>query len=82
MEQLRALEVAPTPAAALRCVLHSWDALLGVLGVWQRHAQADDYMPLMAWVVVRAAPRRLISQLHFIHNHAGELRGPQVSCGL
>ena len=31
VEQLRALDGAPTPAAGLRCVLRTWDALLGVL---------------------------------------------------
>ena len=75
--QLRALDAVPTPAAGLRCILRSWDALLGVLGVWSRHAQADDFMPLMAYVVIHARPARLLSQLHFIRNHLGELQGRQ-----
>ena len=73
VRQLQAFGRALTPAAALQCVLHTWDALLGVLGVWHRHAQADDYMPVMAWVIVRARPSRLISQLHFIYAYILEL---------
>ena len=30
-------------------------------------------MPLMAWVVIQAAPSRLVSQIHFVHNHLGDL---------
>ena len=75
--QLQAIDGVTTPAAALRCVLRSWDALLGVLGVWSKHAQADDFMPLMAFVIIQAAPTRLISQLHFLRNHLGEMSGRQ-----
>ena len=56
VQQLKSLDSVPTPAAGLRCVLRSWDALLGVLGVWSKHAQADDFMPLMAYVVMQAQP--------------------------
>ena len=66
--QLSALDSIATPAAGLRCVLRSWDALLGVLGVWSKHAQAHDFMPLMAYVIIQAAPKRLISQLHFVRS--------------
>ena len=75
--QLQAIDGVTTPATALRCVLHSWDALLGVLGVWSKHAQADDFMPLMAYVIIQAAPARLLSQLHFLRNHLGEMTGRQ-----
>ena len=47
----------------------TWDALLGVLGVWHRHAQADDYMPVMAWVIV-----------HLTRNRAEDLTVPRHLC--
>ena len=37
--QLKRIDSIATPAAGLRCVMRSWDALLGVLGVWSKHAQ-------------------------------------------
>ena len=30
---------------------------------------------VMAYVIIQAAPSRLISQLHFVRNHLGELSG-------
>ena len=73
MQQLVPLDDMRTPTDVLRVITRTWDSLLGVLGVWSRHAQADDFMPLMAWIVIQAAPARLVSQLHFLHNHIGDL---------
>lgn len=75
VDQLCGLSQALTPSAALRCVMSTWDSLLGVLGARHRHAQADDYMPIMAWVIIQARPTRLVSQLHFIYNYALEQGG-------
>ena len=73
VQQLLPLDDMRTPTDVLRVITRTWDSLLGVLGVWSRHAQADDFMPLMAWIVIQAAPTRLVSQLHFLHNHIGDL---------
>lgn len=74
--RLSGLGQALTPVAALACVMSTWDCLLGVLGVLNRHAQADDYMPVMAWVIIQSRPLRLVSQLHFICNYAIEQGDP------
>ena len=46
-------------ACELGAILGGWDALLGVLGLFEGQAAADNFMPLMAAVVIRARPPQL-----------------------
>ena len=67
---LAGLRSAPTPQGRLRAVLRAWNAVLGVVALTNNSLSADDFLPAMASVLLRAALPRLASDLASVANFA------------
>ncbi|KAL1508399.1 hypothetical protein AB1Y20_004509 [Prymnesium parvum] len=65
---LQSLTDAAGPQEKLRCVLRSWDAVLGVIGLCSDSVSADDFLPSMAYVVLQASVPYLASSISSMVN--------------
>lgn len=72
-EQLKALPFLRTPRAKLACLDKSRNVLISILSVFT-DGGADDFLPLLCFALLRAAPTYLLSSLNFINVYSAQLR--------
>uniref|UniRef100_A0AAR5Q1N7 Receptor-mediated endocytosis protein 6 homolog n=1 Tax=Dendroctonus ponderosae TaxID=77166 RepID=A0AAR5Q1N7_DENPD len=75
-EALRALDAARTPRDKLRCVSRCAKCLVDLLGLSGSCAAADDFTPVLVYVIIKVNPVALLSTVQFVNSfNAGQIRG-------
>ncbi|CAH1130720.1 unnamed protein product [Ceutorhynchus assimilis] len=75
-EALRALDAARAPRDKLRCVARCAKCLVDLLGLSGSCAAADDFTPVLVYVIIKVNPEALLSTIQFVNSlHSGQIRG-------
>ncbi|XP_030746066.1 receptor-mediated endocytosis protein 6 homolog isoform X2 [Sitophilus oryzae] len=78
-EALRALDIARTPKDKLQCVLRCARCIMDLLTLSQNRgsATADDFTPVLVYVIIQVNPGALLSTIQFVNSFQGQILGEE-----
>ncbi|KAF7270441.1 hypothetical protein GWI33_016591 [Rhynchophorus ferrugineus] len=78
-EALRVLDIARTPMEKLKCVVTCAKCIMNLLGLSQTggSATADDFTPVLVYVIIQVNPGALLSTIQFVNSFQGQIVGEE-----
>lgn len=67
MEELLRINDFRGPNRKLECILNFWKGVVELLSLTVGMPAADDYLPLLSYVTLKASPKNLLSNLQYIY---------------
>ncbi|XP_060523833.1 GTPase-activating protein and VPS9 domain-containing protein 1 [Cylas formicarius] len=78
-DALRALDVCRTPKDKLKCILRCAKGIMDLLSLSQNSGSttADDFTPVLVYVIIKVNPEALLSTIQFVNSFQGQLSGEE-----
>ena len=70
MEELLRINGRRGPNRKLECIAEFWRGTIELLSLTQGAPAADDYVPLLSYITLKASPRNLLSNLQYVYTFA------------
>lgn len=67
MEELLRINDFRGPNRKLECIVNFWKGIVELLSLTMGMPAADDYLPLLSYVTLKASPKNLLSNLQYIY---------------